>query len=266
MGLSHIFDFWHNSLKSQYLNTLKNRDISPRELGAIRAEFQDDLVRFEGAVSSGSIQSSIALGKHGFDTLIQYIDKNVSNPQLRTLLLADIQHAIARDEQKLGIQLGVAPPNITPISMNQFQILRPNIRESLENLIGLSLAQHNRIQENIERLLIEPLVDISTGEQIRVITENQRLLRQDVLSTVETVNDFIRKNQISNEDGSSAIIPTEQIIDFDDGAPSTTLPITNNILLTEMASLARRLRDATQTFLYFSTKINPVSVGRLQTT
>ena len=247
------------------LKKLKNRDISPRELGAIRAEFQDDLVRFEGAVSSGSIQSSIALGKHGFDTLIQYIDKNVSNPQLRTLLLADIQHAIARDEQKLGIQLGTAPPNITPISMNQFQILRPNIRESLENLIGLSLAQHNRMLENIERLLIEPLVDIDTGEQIRVVRENERLLRQDVLSTVETVNDFIRKNQISNEDGTSAIIPTEQIIDFDGTVPSTTLPITNNILITQMTNLAQRLRDATQTFLYFPSKINPVSVGRLQT-
>ena len=265
-----------NTLFVTDLQNLQRRSLGANEIAAIRAEFQQDLKVFEEQIITsneleiearelnipGRADKPFTLfGQNTFRMLQDYINDHVENDQLRALLLGDIQQSIAANRQKLGIQLGDSPPQITPISANRVSILRPSAAESIANIIGESLVTINQAQARIER-----------SKKRRLATNQMKTQKVRVLEVVKTFNDFVQRNQIrSAQTGELQIIPTE-VIDIvpqtveDSSRASKRIekirPAFITELITQLNNLSTIFASDTQSFEYVPVRIRDVQSGQ----
>lgn len=195
------------------LQNLQRRNLGLDEINAIRADFQTDLDELEQNIIAESelvVQARrlarlagdpeeelFIFGQNTFRKLQEYIDEHVENDQLRLLLLNDIQNRIAQDREKIGVRLGNAPRQITPISATEVKIISEPLSIGIANVLG----------ENLDELTIrKALVDEADR-----FTKQQRLAKQDILSLARNFNIFIERNQIrDSQTGLLQVIPTEE--------------------------------------------------------
>lgn len=263
-----------STLFSTDLDDLQRRTLGPAEIGAIRTEFQQDLSELESQIiASNDIELQareigaevgrpdlpfVLFGQNTFRMLQDYINEHVQNNQLRTLLLGDIQQSIAANRQKLGIQLGEAPPQITPISATQVSVLREPIAQAIGNVIGESLNTINEAQARIDRSRREP-------------TRLKEAQRARVLETVKIFNSFVERNTIrSPSTGMLITIATENVtapVSAVDAPASARRiekvePVDTAELIAKLNSLAGTLARNIQTFEHVPTRITDPGTGQ----
>lgn len=239
------------------LQLLQQRNIGPDELIAIRNQFKQDLDELEQHISEEG--DTFLFGQNTFRMLQDYINSHVDNDQLRQVLLGDIQQVIAANRQKLGIQLGEAPPIITPITTSLTTVLRQDTAESISNVIGEQLREIDRAQRHID----------SFGRQN--VNRLEAAQRDRIIAAVTDVNIFTMRNQIRNpRTGQIITIATER---EDTVAPQRVAavsasrakqrvrPVKNAELVEQLRTIAQTLARPVQTFEHTPRRIRDITTG-----
>jgi hypothetical protein len=254
------------------LQRLQTRNLGQTEILAIRRDFQEDLENLEEkikATTEGELEAREAareaargfaaiprdpgflppvFGQGIFQALQNYIDKHVVNDQLRILLLNDIENRISADRDKIGVRLGNAPRQITPLSATSLQIIREPLAEGIGSVLGESLDRLNRRQARILT---------ATGQIDRRKTRQKALVDEDTRSLVEDFNGFIRRNQIKDpRTGLLQLIPLRREVATDeppsgleeDPEDAKTEPIPTADLLVELANARQQYSRFEQSF------------------
>ncbi len=178
------------------LADLSRRSLSQEEIRVIRIQFQNDLLDLENSIKND--EGDFIFGSNTFQMLQEYINTHVENGQLRQLLLGDIQRRISADRDKLGIQLGEAPPILTPLSATRTQVLRDPQAEAISRVFGNQIVNIRNAQAKLDALGRRKKNKLQQAQDARV------------RDTIEVFNKFAERNQIRDpRTGFLITIPTE---------------------------------------------------------
>lgn len=240
-----------DSLFDVELSSLSVRNLSQEEIASIRTEFRNDLSELEQNIST-DVFGNFIFGENTLRMLQEYINSTVENNQLRQLLLGDIQLQIAEDRSTLGIQLGEAPPQLTPLSATRTQVLREPHAENISRIFGDELRKIDAAQSRINRSKTKPV-------RLKAIQADR------VRDAVAIFNNFAEKNAIRNlRTGLPIRIETERKEEFVVGQEDPVIrvvPVPIEDLITTLNEMTKALNRATLSFEYVPTLIRDPSTG-----
>ena len=239
------------------LQILQQRNIGADEISAIRVQFKEDLDNLE--VNIATEGETFIFGQNTLRMLQDYINSHVENDQLRQVLLGDIQRVIAENRQKLGIQLGEAPPIITPITASLVSVLRQSTVKAIGTVIGEQLRIIDIKQAKLD--------ERGKGRKGRL----QAAQRDRILVAVNDVNSFIMRNDIRNpRTGQLLTIATEETrpvtavqVSAVSAVPSARRfrPVSNEDLVAQLRNLSTTLARPTQSFEHVPRRIRDPQTG-----
>lgn len=229
------------------LQVLQRRNLSVEEVNAIRIAFRDDLDNLEKTLAPEE-QTQFLFGQTIFRQLQQYIDEHVDNDLLRQVLLGDIQQVISENRNKLGIQLGEAPPLITPISATSSTVLRQSTQAQIASIVAENLREIDIAQRQL---------DVLGNKKKNLLQDAQR---ERILNTVGELNEFIQRNNI--RDPRTRQLLTVATQRKGKTAKSRPIPVSNEDLVATLRDLARRIDRPTLSFEHAPRRIRDPATGQ----